>query len=64
MILELVPLELVRLCPAGYGHMLTDFFLPAIEEYDLENMWFQHMWINDEIIKHFLSQHFLKFEIW
>ena len=24
-----------------YGHMITDFFLPAIEEYDLENMWFQ-----------------------
>ena len=21
-----------------YGHMITDFFLPAIEEYDLENM--------------------------
>ena len=24
-----------------YGHMITDFFLPSIEEYDLENMWFQ-----------------------
>ena len=24
-----------------YGHMITDFFLPAIVEYDLENMWFQ-----------------------
>ena len=24
-----------------YGYMATDFFLPAIEEYDLENMWFQ-----------------------
>ena len=24
-----------------YGHMITDFFLLAIEEYDLENMWFQ-----------------------
>ena len=24
-----------------YSHMITDFFLPAVEEYDLENMWFQ-----------------------
>ena len=24
-----------------YGHMITEFFLLAIEEYDLENMWFQ-----------------------
>ena len=24
-----------------YGHMITDFFLPAIEEHDLENMWLQ-----------------------
>ena len=23
-----------------YGYMITDCFLPAIEEYDLENMWF------------------------
>ena len=24
-----------------YGHMITDLFLTAIEEYDLKNMWFQ-----------------------
>ena len=24
-----------------YDHIITDFFLPAIEEYCLENMWFQ-----------------------
>ena len=24
-----------------HGHMITDCFLPATEEYDLENMWFQ-----------------------
>ena len=24
-----------------YGRMVTDFFLPAIEEYVLKNMWFQ-----------------------
>ena len=23
------------------GHMTIDFFLPGIEEYDLENTWFQ-----------------------
>ena len=23
-----------------YGHVITDFFLSAIEEYNLENMWF------------------------
>ena len=25
----------------SHGHMITDFLLTAIEEYDLENMWFQ-----------------------
>ena len=24
-----------------YGHMITNFFSPAIEEYNLENIWFQ-----------------------
>ena len=24
-----------------YGHIIIDFFLPAIEKDDLENMWFQ-----------------------
>ena len=24
-----------------YGHMIIDFSLPAIEEHDLDNMWFQ-----------------------
>ena len=24
-----------------YGRMITGFYMPAIEEYDLENMWFQ-----------------------
>ena len=24
-----------------YGHMISDLILPCIEEYDLENMWFQ-----------------------
>ena len=24
-----------------YGHMIKDFFLVAVEEYDLDNMWFQ-----------------------
>ena len=24
-----------------YSHMITESFMPAIEEYDLENMWFQ-----------------------
>ena len=24
-----------------YGHMITAFFFPALEEYDLENKWFQ-----------------------
>ena len=26
-----------------YRHIITDLFLPAIEEYDLENMWFQQV---------------------
>ena len=26
-----------------YGHMITYLFLPAIEEYDLENTWFQQV---------------------
>ena len=24
-----------------YGYIITELFLPAIEEYDLGNMWFQ-----------------------
>ena len=24
-----------------YGHLITDFVVLAIEEYDLKNMWFQ-----------------------
>ena len=28
-------------CQSQFGHMITEFFLPAIEEYDLEDMWFQ-----------------------
>ena len=31
-----------------YGHMITDFFLSSIEEYNLENMWFQQ----DGVISH------------
>ena len=27
--------------PERYGYMITNFFLPAIAEYDLGNMWFQ-----------------------
>ena len=30
-----------RLSPERYGHMITNFFLPAIKEYDMENIWFQ-----------------------
>ena len=32
-----------------YGHMITGFFLPAIKEYDLNNMWFQQGFIARDI---------------
>ena len=34
-------LQAVFDAPGGYGHMITGFLKPAIEEYDLKNMWFQ-----------------------
>ena len=34
----------VTVNPVRYGHVVTDFVtLSAIEEYDLENMWFQQV---------------------
>ena len=31
----------VTLISERYRHFISDFSLPAIKEYDLENMWFQ-----------------------
>ena len=34
-----------------YGHMIIDFCFAAIEEYDLEDMWFQHDGANMSLLQ-------------